>query len=63
MRKVAVMVLVVGASVLAGERPDRHRKPAAVPEISVGSAGSAGALLLGTMLVLRGRRKKSTSSL
>ena len=52
MRKVlGMMLLVVGASVFAMGVP-------AVPEIGAGSAGSAVALLSGTLLILRGRRKR-----
>ena len=53
MQKVfGMMLLVVGASAFA------MGSVAAVPEIGVGSAGSAVALLSGTLLVIRGRRKK-----
>jgi hypothetical protein len=50
MRKVlAIVLLGVGAGVAA---------IAAVPEIDPASAGSALALLAGTLLVIRGRRGK-----
>jgi hypothetical protein len=53
MQKVfGMMLLVIGASTFA------MGSVAAVPEIGVGSAGSAVALLSGTLLVIRGRRKK-----
>jgi hypothetical protein len=53
MQKVfGIMLLVVGASAFA------MATATAVPEIGVGSAGSAIALLSGTLLVIRGRRKK-----
>jgi hypothetical protein len=53
MQKVlGMMLLVVGASTFA------MGTQVAVPEIGVGSAGSAIALLSGTLLVIRGRRKK-----
>ena len=52
MQKVfGMMLLVIGASTFA-------MATAMVPEIGVGSAGSAVALLSGTLLVIRGRRKK-----
>ena len=47
-----MMLLVVGSSAFA------MGSASAVPEIGVGSAGSAVALLSGTLLVIRGRRKK-----
>jgi hypothetical protein len=46
---VGMMILIAGASQLA--------MASAVPEIGVGSAGSAIALISGAMLVIRGRRK------
>jgi hypothetical protein len=47
-----MMMLVVGASAFAmGGIGD-------APEIGVGTAGSAIALLAGTLLVIRGRRRK-----
>jgi hypothetical protein len=46
-----MMLLVAGASAFAMGVP-------AVPEIGVGSAGSAVALLSGALLVIRGRHKK-----
>ena len=49
-RILGMMLLVAGASVFA--------MGAIVPEISAGSAGSALALLAGTLLIVRGRRKK-----
>ena len=50
MQKVlGMMILIAGASQLA--------MASAVPEIGVGSAGSAIALISGAMLVIRGRRK------
>jgi membrane protein implicated in regulation of membrane protease activity len=53
MQKVlGMMLLVVGASTFAMGRI------AVVPEIGVSSAGSALALLSGTLLVIRGRRKQ-----
>jgi membrane protein implicated in regulation of membrane protease activity len=53
MQKVlGMMLLMVGASAFA------MGTVAAVPEIGVGSAGSAIALLSGTLLVIRGRRRK-----
>jgi len=53
MQKVlGMMLLVVGASAFA------MGTVGAVPEIGVGSAGSAVALLSGTLLVIRGRRRK-----
>ncbi len=47
---VGMMLLVAGASAFA--------MGAVVPEIGVGSAGSAVALLSGALLVIRGRHKK-----
>ncbi len=44
-----MMILIAGASQFA--------MATAVPEIGVGSAGSALALISGAMLVIRGRRK------
>ena len=48
---VGMMILLAGASqfTMASTAP--------VPEIGVGSAGSALALISGAMLVIRGRRK------
>jgi len=43
-----MMFLLIGVSAVA---------MATVPEIGVGSAGSAIALLTGTLLVIRGRKK------
>ncbi|MDP8990018.1 MAG: hypothetical protein M3N41_08060 [Acidobacteriota bacterium] len=52
MQKVlGMMILLAGAAQLA------MASPAPVPEIGVGSAGSAIALISGAMLVIRGRRK------
>jgi hypothetical protein len=48
-KAVGLVLLFVGASSFA---------LASVPEVSVGSAGSAVALLSGALLVIRGRRKK-----
>jgi hypothetical protein len=48
-RAVGLALLFIGASSFA---------LASVPEVSVGSAGSAIALLSGAVLVIRGRRKK-----
>jgi hypothetical protein len=45
-----MMILIAGASQLA-------MATVTVPEIGVGSAGSAIALISGAMLVIRGRRK------
>jgi hypothetical protein len=45
-----ITLLVIGSSALA---------MGAVPEIGVGSAGSALALLSGTLLVFLGRKKKT----
>ncbi len=51
MQKVlGMMILIAGASQFA-------MGVMAVPEIGVGSAGSAIALVSGAMLVIRGRRK------
>ena len=50
-RVLGMMLLVVGASHFA-------MGVSTVPEIGVGSAGSALALLSGALLVIRGRRKK-----
>lgn len=51
MQKVVGMILLVtGAATFA--------LAVQVPEIGVGSAGSAIALLSGSLLVIRGRRKK-----
>jgi membrane protein implicated in regulation of membrane protease activity len=47
-----MMLLIVGASAFA------TGAVSVVPEIGVGSAGSAVALLSGTLLVIRGRRKR-----
>ena len=44
-----MMFLVIGVSAVAMASP--------VPEIGVGSAGSAIALLSGVLLVMRGRKK------
>jgi hypothetical protein len=50
MQKVlGMMILLAGAS--------QFVMASAVPEIGVGSAGSAIALISGAMLVIRGRRK------
>ena len=49
---IGMTLLVVGASAFA------MGAVGAVPEIGAGSAGSAIALLSGTLLVIRGRRKK-----
>jgi hypothetical protein len=50
MQKVlGMMILIAGAS--------QFVMASAVPEIGVGSAGSAIALISGAMLVIRGRRK------
>ena len=50
MQKVlGIMFLLIGVSGVAMASP--------VPEIGVGSAGSAIALLTGTLLVIRGRKK------
>ena len=46
---VGMMLLIAGASQFAMASP--------VPEIGIGSAGSAIALISGAMLVIRGRRK------
>lgn len=46
---VGMMLLVIGASAFA--------MGTGVPEVGAGSAGSAVALLLGALLVVRGRRK------
>ncbi len=46
---VGMMLLIAGASQFAMANP--------VPEIGIGSAGSAIALISGAMLVIRGRRK------
>jgi len=48
---VGMMILIAGASQFA------MASTAPVPEIGVGSASSALALISGAMLVLRGRRK------
>jgi hypothetical protein len=48
-RVLGMMLLVAGAATFA--------MGAGVPEIGVGSAGSAVALLSGALLVIRGRRK------
>jgi hypothetical protein len=48
-KTVGLLLLFVGASSFA---------LAATPEVGVGSAGSAIALLSGALLVIRGRRKK-----
>jgi hypothetical protein len=47
---IGVMLLVIGASASAFA-------VSAVPEIGVGSAGSAVALVSGALLVIRGRKK------
>ena len=47
-----VVLLFVAASAIAMAAPN------AVPEIPVGSAGSAIALVSGMLLVIRGRRRK-----
>jgi hypothetical protein len=49
-RVVGMILLAAGAATFAMGAP-------AVPEIGVGSAGSAVALLSGALLVIRGRRK------
>jgi hypothetical protein len=46
-----IMLLVAGASTVA------MASPVATPEIPVGSAGSAIALVSGMLLMFRGRRK------
>jgi hypothetical protein len=48
---VGMMLLIAGASMFA-------MGAITVPEISAGSAGSALTLLSGTLLMIRGRRKK-----
>jgi hypothetical protein len=50
MQKVlGIIILIAGASQFAMATP--------VPEVGVGSAGSAIALISGALLVIRGRRK------
>jgi hypothetical protein len=49
-KAVGMLLLLVGASSFA--------LAAGVPEVGVGSAGSAIALLSGALLIIRGRRKK-----
>lgn len=49
MKLIGMALLLVGVSGLA--------MAGAVPEIDAGSAGSALALLSGTLLIIRGRRK------
>jgi len=51
-KAVGMLLLLVGASSFA------IAVNGGVPEIGVGSAGSAIALLSGALLVIRGRRKK-----
>jgi hypothetical protein len=51
-KALGMMLLLAGVSSLA------MAATAAVPEIGVGSAGSAMALVSGALLVIRGRRKK-----
>jgi hypothetical protein len=53
MNKVMGMIFL-----LAGASSFAMAATAAVPEIGVGSAGSAIALVSGALLVIRGRRKK-----
>ncbi len=50
-RVLGLVLLVVGATAVA------MATPVAAPEIAVGSAGSAVALISGMVLVIRGRRK------
>jgi len=52
MRMLGMAMLLVGVSGLA------FAFATPVPEIDAGSAGTAVALLTGTLLVIRGRRKK-----
>jgi hypothetical protein len=47
---VGIMLMVAGASTYA--------MATGVPEVAVGSAGSAIALVSGMLMVIRGRRKK-----
>jgi hypothetical protein len=51
MRMLGMAMLLIGVSGLAFAS-------VTVPEIDAGSAGTAVALLAGTLLVIRGRRKK-----
>ena len=55
MKVVGVILLFVGTVVTASATPP-------TPEIDAGSAVSALALLSGSLLMLKGRRKKSTST-
>jgi hypothetical protein len=48
---VGIMLMVAGASTYAMAAP-------VAPEIAVGSAGSAVALVSGMLMLIRGRRKK-----
>ena len=52
MKIAAMMLMLIGISGIAIATPSFP-----VPEISAGTAGSALALLTGTVLVIRGRRK------
>jgi hypothetical protein len=54
-----VMLLIAGGAFAWGfPQPQPKPKPTPVPEVGGGSAGSAAALLSGTLLMIRGRRKK-----
>jgi len=56
MRMLRMMLLIVGLSGFATAYPTTPN-PTSVPEIDPGSATTAFALVSGTVLVLRGRRK------
>ena len=60
MRTFLMILMLAGSQTFAMAHyshglPDR---PVCVPEIGAGSAASASALLSGTLLVIRGRRRK-----
>ncbi len=52
MKAIGFMLLLLGASAIAGASVD------AAPEIDANSAGSALALLSGSLLILKSRRRK-----
>jgi hypothetical protein len=59
MRKIlGMMLLMVGASALVFSQDSTISKLHKAPEIGATAAGSGLALITGTLLVLRGRRKK-----
>ena len=58
MRSFLVMVLLAGSQTVAMAGVGSGPGPSAAPEIGAGSAAGAFALLSGSLLVIRGRRRK-----